>query len=49
MDFIKGKRAIITGPTSGIGMEIAMGLGALGAELVLGCRDARRVLEMELA
>lgn len=42
MDFIKGKRVIITGPTSGIGTEIAMGLGALRAELVLGCRDVRR-------
>ncbi len=39
---MKGKQVVITGPTSGIGMEIAMGLGALGAELVLGCRDVRR-------
>lgn len=36
---MKGKRVVITGPTSGIGKEIAFGLGALGASLVLGCRD----------
>jgi NAD(P)-dependent dehydrogenase (short-subunit alcohol dehydrogenase family) len=39
MDLIKGKRIIVTGPTSGIGKEIAIGLSALGAEMVLGCRD----------
>jgi NAD(P)-dependent dehydrogenase (short-subunit alcohol dehydrogenase family) len=41
MEFMKGKRIIITGPTSGIGKEIAIGLSALGAEIVLGCRDVR--------
>ena len=41
MDFMKGKRIIITGPTSGIGKEIAIGLSTLGAEMVLGCRDVR--------
>lgn len=39
MNYMKGKRVIITGPTSGIGKEIAMKLGALGADLVLACRD----------
>ncbi len=39
---MNGKRVIITGPTSGIGKEIAIGLGALGANLVLGCRDVVR-------
>src|SRR5512143_1868891 len=39
MNSMQGKRVVITGPTSGIGKEIAIGLGALGAELVLGCRD----------
>jgi NAD(P)-dependent dehydrogenase (short-subunit alcohol dehydrogenase family) len=39
---MKGKQVVITGPTSGIGKEIAMGLGALGAELMLGCRDVAR-------
>jgi retinol dehydrogenase-12/retinol dehydrogenase-13 len=38
-EVLEGKRVIITGPTSGIGKEIAMGLGARGAELVLACRD----------
>lgn len=39
---MKGKRVIVTGPTSGIGREIALQLGALGAELVLACRDVER-------
>jgi NAD(P)-dependent dehydrogenase (short-subunit alcohol dehydrogenase family) len=37
-----GKRVIITGPTSGIGKEIAVQIATLGAELVLGCRDIGR-------
>jgi NAD(P)-dependent dehydrogenase (short-subunit alcohol dehydrogenase family) len=37
-----GKRVIITGPTSGIGKEVAAQLAALGAELVLACRDLGR-------
>jgi NAD(P)-dependent dehydrogenase (short-subunit alcohol dehydrogenase family) len=34
-----GKRVIITGPTSGFGKEIAVQFAALGAEIVLACRD----------
>jgi NAD(P)-dependent dehydrogenase (short-subunit alcohol dehydrogenase family) len=37
---MKGKTIVITGPTSGIGKQIAVGLAGLGADLVLGCRDA---------
>jgi NADP-dependent 3-hydroxy acid dehydrogenase YdfG len=37
-----GKRVIVTGPTSGFGKEIAIELAALGAELVLACRDLER-------
>jgi retinol dehydrogenase-12/retinol dehydrogenase-13 len=37
-----GKRVIITGPTSGIGRGIATQIAALGAELILGCRDIGR-------
>src|SRR5271157_5168972 len=37
-----GKTVVITGPTSGIGKEIAIGLVGLGASLVLGCRDAAK-------
>jgi NAD(P)-dependent dehydrogenase (short-subunit alcohol dehydrogenase family) len=37
-----GKRVIVTGPTSGFGKEIATQLTALGAELVLACRDLGR-------
>jgi len=39
MDSIAGKHVVITGPTSGIGRQIAIDLGALGAHLVLACRD----------
>jgi NAD(P)-dependent dehydrogenase (short-subunit alcohol dehydrogenase family) len=35
----EGKTVVITGPTSGIGREIARGLARLGTGLVLGCRD----------
>ncbi len=42
MKTMKGKRVVITGPTSGIGKEIAMQLAALGAELILGCRDIKK-------
>ncbi len=48
---MKGKTVVITGPTSGIGTEIARGLAALGADLVLACRDteAGRALAAELS
>jgi short-subunit dehydrogenase len=36
---VEGKQVIITGPTSGIGKEIAAQFAALGAELTLACRD----------
>jgi NAD(P)-dependent dehydrogenase (short-subunit alcohol dehydrogenase family) len=39
---MQGKTAVITGPTSGIGKEIAIGLAGLGASLVLGCRDTAK-------
>jgi NAD(P)-dependent dehydrogenase (short-subunit alcohol dehydrogenase family) len=32
---MKDKRVIITGPTSGVGKETALGLAALGADLTL--------------
>jgi len=37
---------VITGPTSGIGKEIAIGLAGLGANLVLGCRDIAKGREV---
>jgi NAD(P)-dependent dehydrogenase (short-subunit alcohol dehydrogenase family) len=48
---LTGKTVVITGPTSGIGKEIAVGLARLGADLVLGCRDTAKgtALAAELA
>ncbi len=42
MKSMKGKRVLITGPTSGVGKEIAMELAALDAELILACRDLKK-------
>ncbi len=42
MNSMKNKRVIITGPTSGVGKEIALGLAALGADLILACRDIKK-------
>ena len=42
MNSIQGKRVIITGPTSGVGKAIALQLAALGAELILACRDLHK-------
>jgi NAD(P)-dependent dehydrogenase (short-subunit alcohol dehydrogenase family) len=39
---MKDKRILITGPTSGVGKEIAMQLAPLGAELILACRDLKK-------
>lgn len=39
MNSMKGKRVIVTGPTSGVGREIAIQLAELGAEVILACRD----------
>ena len=42
MNIMKGKQVVITGPTSGIGKQIAIQLGGIGADIVLGCRDVIR-------
>lgn len=45
---LDGKRVLITGATNGIGLEMARGVLARGADLVLPCRNAdkgKRVLE----
>lgn len=39
---MNGGRAIVTGPTSGIGKEIASQLASRGAEVILACRDVER-------
>ena len=47
MNSIQGKCVIITGPTSGVGKEIAVQLAALGAELILACRDLQKGNEIK--
>ena len=42
MNKMNGKRIIVTGPTSGVGKEIAMQLADLGAEVILACRDLQK-------
>ncbi len=42
MEWIRNKRVLITGPTSGIGRQIAIDLGGLGAHVGLACRDQAR-------
>ena len=42
MNSMKGKRVLVTGPTSGVGKQIAMQLAVLGAELILACRDLKK-------
>ena len=42
MTWIENKRVVITGPTSGIGREVATRLASLGAHVVLVSRDRTR-------
>ncbi len=42
MNSMKGKRVLITGPTSGVGKDIAIQLAELGAEVILACRDIKK-------
>ena len=42
MEWIKNKRVLITGPTSGIGRQIAIDLSTHGAHVTLACRDRAR-------
>lgn len=40
---LKGRRALITGSSKGIGLAIAKGLAGAGADIVLNGRDAKRL------
>jgi NAD(P)-dependent dehydrogenase (short-subunit alcohol dehydrogenase family) len=42
MSWIENKRVVVTGATSGLGREVALRLGSLGAEVVLACRGRVR-------
>jgi NAD(P)-dependent dehydrogenase (short-subunit alcohol dehydrogenase family) len=42
MSDMEGKRVVVTGPTSGVGKEIALQLADLGAEVILACRDLQK-------
>ncbi len=44
---LSGRRAIVTGANSGIGLRVAVALARKGAHVVLGCRDAGRGEEAE--
>jgi NAD(P)-dependent dehydrogenase (short-subunit alcohol dehydrogenase family) len=39
---LKGKTAVVTGATGGIGKEIARGLARMGAQVIIGARDSAR-------
>jgi NAD(P)-dependent dehydrogenase (short-subunit alcohol dehydrogenase family) len=39
---MEGRHVLITGATSGIGFEIAVGIALLGGRLTLACRDLTR-------
>jgi NAD(P)-dependent dehydrogenase (short-subunit alcohol dehydrogenase family) len=49
MEWIRNTRVLITGPTSGIGRQIAIDLGRLGAHVILACRDQARGQEVAQA
>jgi gluconate 5-dehydrogenase len=42
---LKGKRALVTGSSQGIGLAIAAGLAAAGAQIILNGRDEKKLVE----
>ncbi len=47
IDDLTGKRVVITGANSGLGLQTAIGLARKGAEVILACRDEQRGREAE--
>ena len=45
-DSMAGKSVIVTGPTSGIGRQIALNMAARGASVTLACRDVNKGKEL---
>ena len=43
MDMLKGKSAIVTGSSKGIGREIALALAANGADVVINGNDEEKL------
>lgn len=44
---LTGRRVVITGANSGLGLQTAIGLGRAGAEVILACRDEQRGRDAE--
>ena len=42
---MEGKRVLITGGNSGIGLVTARELASMGAEVILACRDTEKTAE----
>ena len=45
-DDLAGRTVLVTGATSGIGRDTALGLAARGAHVILACRSADRAREV---
>lgn len=39
---LRGKRVLVTGANTGLGLASCLAMGRMGAQLILGCRDAQK-------